>query len=176
MHTQGGAHTRRCTQKVVCSHHRSFIISGGVRGLAPSSSEASRGNGRFGGSHTRPVHTQGGAHKRRFVATASVLLFQRGLREAGPRIEPSEPSCRGKFWQFTHKGGAHTRRCTHKALHTQGGAHNTWSVASAGVLLCKRGREGWLPASSEAGRGKGSFGSSHTRRCTHKAVHTTGSL
>ena len=35
------------------------------------------------------VHTQGGAHTRRFVATAGVLLFKRGAG-AGPRVERSE--------------------------------------------------------------------------------------
>ena len=42
VHTQGGAHKRRCTQKAVCSHRRSLVIEGGVRGLAPVSSVASR--------------------------------------------------------------------------------------------------------------------------------------
>ena len=36
------------------------------------------------------VHTQGGAHTRRSVATAGVFLFKRGA-EAGPHIERSEP-------------------------------------------------------------------------------------
>ena len=36
------------------------------------------------------VHTQGGAHRTRFVATAGVLLSQGGAG-AGPRIERSEP-------------------------------------------------------------------------------------
>ena len=70
------------------------------------------------------VHTQGGAHKRRSVATAGVLLFK------GPRA----------------------RRHTQKAVHIEGGAHNTRSVATAGVLLFKRGVQGLAPASSEASR------------------------
>ena len=39
-----------------------------------------------------------------------------------------------------------------------------------------RGGGGLAPASSEASRGKGRFGGSHTRRCTHKAVHTQDGL
>ena len=39
----------------------------------------------------KAVHTQGGAHKRRFVATAGVMLFKGGAG-AGPRVERSEPS------------------------------------------------------------------------------------
>ena len=70
-----------------------------------------RGGGRYGGfgsSHTRrctdrAVHTQGGAHKRRSVATVGVLLFK------GPRA-------RRYTRKAVHtKGGTHTRRCTQKA-------------------------------------------------------------
>ena len=39
----------------------------------------------------KAVHTQGGAHKRRSVATAGVMLFKGGAG-AGPRVEQSEPS------------------------------------------------------------------------------------
>ena len=39
----------------------------------------------------KAVHTQGGAHKRRSVATAGVMLFKGGAG-AGPRVERSEPS------------------------------------------------------------------------------------
>ena len=71
-------------------------------GMEPGSSEAShllsevsRSKGRFGSPRARRcmhqvVHTQGGAHTRRSVATARVLLFKDGV-EAGPRIEQSEP-------------------------------------------------------------------------------------
>ena len=55
------------------------------------------------------MHTQGGTHKRRLVATAGVLLFE----------------------------GPQARRCTQKAVHTQGGTHKKRSVAIAGVLLFK---------------------------------------
>ena len=72
------------------------------------------GTGGFGSSHTRrctqrAVHTQGGAHQRRSVATAGVLLFQ------GPRA----------------------RRYTQKAVHTQRSAHKRRSLATARVLLLK---------------------------------------
>ena len=65
-----------------------------------------RGGGVWGGE---AVHTQGGTHKRRPVATAGVLLFE----------------------------GPQARRCTQKAVHTQGGTHKRRSVATAGVLLFK---------------------------------------
>ena len=48
-------------------------------------------------------------------------------------------------------GGPHTRRCIHKVVHTQGGAHTRRSVATARVLLFKGGA-GLAPASSEASR------------------------
>ena len=35
--------------------------------------------------------------------------------------------------------GPQARRCTHKAVHTQGGAHKRRSVATAGVMLFKGG-------------------------------------
>ena len=84
---------------------------GGVRGGCTGGGGV---RGGFGGSHTRQctqraVHAQGGAHKRRPVATVGVLLFK------GPRA----------------------RRYTQKAVHTQGGAHKRRSVATAGVLLFK---------------------------------------
>ena len=41
----------------------------------------------------KAVHTQGGAHKRRSVATVGVLLFKGGVG-AGPRVERSEPKQR----------------------------------------------------------------------------------
>ena len=54
MHTKGGAHTRRNTQKAACGHRRSHVIKGATG---------------------KAVHTEGGAHKRRSVATAGVLLL-----------------------------------------------------------------------------------------------------
>ena len=55
------------------------------------------------------MHTQRGAHKRRSVATAKVLLFE----------------------------GPQARWYTQKAVHTKGGAHKRRPVATAGVLLFK---------------------------------------
>ena len=77
------------------------------------------------------VLTQGSAHTRRSVATTGVLLFKGGA-VAAARVEQSE--LKGRF------GGPHTRRCIHKAVHTQGGAHTRRCthrryVATTGVLL-----------------------------------------
>ena len=55
-------------------------------------------------------------------------------------------------------GGSRTRRCTHRAVHTQGGAYKRRSVATARVLLFE------------------GPGSTHERWYTHRAVHTKGSL
>ena len=142
-------------------------------GLSPASSEASRGKGSFGGSHTRrcthkAVHTQGGAHKRRFVATAGVLLFKGGCRGWPPRRAKRDEAW--ERWAVHTQGRVHTRRCTHKAVQ-----HKRWFVATVGVFFSGGGMRGLDPASSEASRGKGRFGGSHTRRCTHKAVDTQGS-
>ena len=57
----------------------------------------------------KAVHTQGGTHKRRLVATAGVTLFK----------------------------GPQARRYTQKAVHTQGGTHKRRPVATAGVMLFK---------------------------------------
>ena len=83
----------------------------------------------------KAVHTQGGAHIRRSVATAGVLLFKRGAG-VGPCVKRSEPRC---TMCGARVGGVHTRRCIHKAVHTQGGAHTRWSVATVEVLLFKGG-------------------------------------
>ena len=81
------------------------------------------------------------------MATAGVLLFKGGAG-AGPRVERIEPK-QGVVWRSTHKavhtqGGAHTRRCTHKAVHTQGGL---WPPQKSCYL---RGMWGLAPALSEA--------------------------
>ena len=74
MHTEGGAHTRRNTQKAACGHRRSLVIEGAIG---------------------KAVHTEGGTHKRRSVATAGVMLFKGGAG-AGPRVERSEPKVGGE--------------------------------------------------------------------------------
>ena len=63
------------------------------------------------------VHTQGGARKRRSVATAGVLLFQ-GCVGAGPRVERRElKQWGGSMHKAVHaQGGAHKRRCTQNAV------------------------------------------------------------
>ena len=74
------------------------------------------------------VRTQGGAHTRRSVALAGVLLFKGGAGAGvGPRDERSEPK-QGVIWWSTGK-----------VVHTQGGAHTRRFVATAGVLLFKGG-------------------------------------
>ena len=59
----------------------------------------------------KALHTQDGTHKRRFVATAGVILFK----------------------------GPQAKRYTKKAVHIQGDAHKRRSVATAGVMLFKGG-------------------------------------
>ena len=99
-------------------------------------------------------------NKRRPVVTAGVLLFK----------------------------GPQARRCTHKAVHTQGGTHKRRSVATAGVLLLKGPQARrcthkaehtkgglWPPQESCYLRGH-KHGGTHKRRCTHKAEHTKGGL
>ena len=99
MHTQDGAYPRRCTHKAVYSHRKSHVIEGGVRGLAPASSVASRSVGKVGSctwNSTRfvirgkMVHTQGGTHRRRSIATAGFMLLK-GSAGAGPRVKHREP-------------------------------------------------------------------------------------
>ena len=91
------------------------------------------------------------------MATARVLLFKGGAR-AGPRVERSEPK---RILAVHTRGGAYTRQCTHKAVHTQGGL---WppqeSCYFRGVGLAGPSRQ----ASSAASRVK-------VWRSTHKAVH-----
>ena len=80
------------------------------------------------------MHTEGGAHTRRSVATTGVLLFK----------------------------GPQARRYTQKAVHTQGGADKRRSVATAGVMLFK-GSAGAGPRVEKSepkvgGRGRGGGG------------------
>ena len=77
------------------------------------------------------------------------------------------PPHRAKRAVVHMQGGARTRRCTHTTVHTQGNAHKRRSVATAGVLLFRRGAR-VSPASSVANR------SLHTGWCIHKAVHIQG--
>ena len=108
----------------------------------------------------KAVHTQGGTHKRRSVATAGVMLLK-------------GPQARRYTQKAVHtKGGTHRRRSvatagvmllkgpqarryTQKAVHTKGGTHKRRSVATAGVMLLK---------------------GPQARRYTQKAVHTKGGL
>ena len=122
MHTQRRAHTRRCTHKEVCGHRRSLVIEGGCRGWPRRLAK------RADTKVVLVVHTQGGAQRRQLVAIAGALSFNGG----------GWTPCRAKLAEA--RGGLalpHTRRCTHKVVHTQGGAHIRRSAATAGVLLSK---------------------------------------
>ena len=173
VHTQGGVHTRRYTLKAVHTEgglwppQESCYLGGGLRGLAPASSEVNRSMGGWRSTH-KAVHTEGGAHKRRSVATAGVLLLKGGTG-AGPRVERSEPKHGGLAVRT--QGGAHTRWYTQKAVHTKGGL---WPPEESCNL------RGPAPAWSEASRSMGGWrsahkavrtqGGTHRRRCTQKAV------
>ena len=142
------------------------------------------------------VHTQDKAHTRRSMATARVLLFK-GVARAGPRIKRSKPSFKQSsqgaqcVWEGLAQGSAYTRRCTHKAVHTQGGAHPRWSAATARVLLfqgvarvsprVERSEPSVERSEPSVARskprctmcvGRVSSAHTHTRRCIHKAGHT----
>ena len=69
------------------------------------------------------------------------------------------------------QGGAYTRRCIHKAVHTQGRLRPPQKS-----YYLRGGVQGLAPASGEASRSKGRFGGPHTRRCIHNTVQTQGRL
>ena len=69
---QGGTHRKPCIQYAVCGHRRSDVIEGATG---------------------KAVHTEGGAHNRRYVVTAGVMLLE----------------------------GPQARRYTQKAVHAKGG-------------------------------------------------------
>ena len=94
--------------------------------------------------------------------------YLRGVRGLAPASSAASR-------MHSRTGGAHTRRCTHKARHTQGGAHKRRSIAVQESCYL-RGVRGLAPASSAASRMHSRTGGTHTRRCTHKAVHTKGGL
>ena len=167
VHIQGGAYTRRCTYKAVHTKGRLWPLQEshylGACGGVP------RIERREPYSTYKAVHTQGGTHTRRCTHKA--------VHTKGPLWPPQESCYVGGVWgcpphgakrAVVHiQGGAYTRRCTYKAVHTQGAAHKRPFVATARVLLCRRGA-GLSPASSEGSR------SPHTRWCMHKAVHIQG--
>ena len=83
------------------------------------------------------------------MATAGVLLFKGGAGRAPAASEArrlSSAASRSKGF-----GCAHTRRCIHKAVHTQGGL---WPPQESCYLRAHR------------------QGGTRITRCTHKAVHT----
>ena len=167
MHTQGGAHTGRCTMKAL--HTKGGLWPpeeschlGGVQGCPPH--RANRAVVHIqGGSYTRrctykAVHNESLAHKRRSVATAGVLLLRGGAGVSPASSEASRsPHTRPCIKKAVHiHGGAHTRRCTQKAV----GGHRR--------SLVIWGDAGVSPASSV------SSCSPHTRWCIHKAVYIQG--
>ena len=147
VHTQGGAHNRWSIVIVLL-----FQRDGG----SWPSSRAKRAEAREGVA----VHTQGGAHTRRYVAIASVLLFQQGC-VGWPVHGAQRAICRAK--QAEAREGL--------AVHT---AHNMRFVANAGVLPIKRGCGAWpwCPAKrAEANEGWAfhAQGGAHTRQRTQEA-------
>ena len=120
------------------------------------------GGGRLRCTH-RAVHTQGGAHTRRSVATAGVLLFK-GVQGLAPALSEASrgAQCAWEGLVVHTQGGAYTRRCTYKAVHTQGGARTRQCIHKAGHTqgglwppqesCCLRGVQGLAPVSSEASR------------------------
>ena len=119
------------------------------------------------------VHTQGGAYTK--WCTHKAVQTQGGLWPpqescylrtgvwAGPCVERSEP----KQWEVW--------RSTHKAVHTQSGAHTRRSVATAGVLLFEDGCVGWPLRRAKRAEAVGGLavhtqGGAYTKWCTHKAV------
>ena len=172
---QGSAHTRRYTHKAEHTKGnmwppRESCYLSGVRGWPPRREKRAAAGGwlvlrRQDGTHTRQCtpkaeHTQGGAHKRRFVATARVLLFK-GRVGAGPRIERSELLQGFGWWS---KG---------KAIHTQGSAHTSSSTQRAvrghcTSLVIEAGCGGWPPRQAKRAAAGGGW------RSTGNAVHTQG--
>ena len=180
VHTQGSANTRRSVGTA-----RVLLFKGGCLCWPPRGAKQAEARGGLavhtqGGAYTRwcthnAVHTQGSANTRRSVGTARVLSFKGGGVWVGPRVKRSEVK-QGEVWQSTH-----TRRCIHKVVHTQGGAHTRRSVATAGVLLFKGGCLCWPPRGAKRAEARGGLavhtqGGAYTRWRTHKAVQTQGAL
>ena len=116
--------------------------------MTPASSAVSRSRGRFGNSHARrctfnAVHTQGGAHKRRSLATAGVLLFKGGAAKCSVVVSAG----RDHRWQLHFWPSRDHRRAPPPAhsdeLGGRGGllltiCKSNWSLARA---ILRR----WLP-------------------------------
>ena len=199
VHTQGGTYTRQCTHKAVhtqgSAYTRQFVATTEIllfKGGAGAGPNVKRTElrctmcvGRVGGARTRQcihkgVHAQGGADTRWGTHQAVSghhrrLVFQGGAM-AGPRIEQREPSverselrCTMRVgWRYTHKavhtqGGAHTRRRIDKAGHAQGSAYTRQCIHEV------------VHAQGSAPTAVHTQGSAYTRRCIHKAVHAQGS-
>ena len=91
------------------------------------------------------MHTQGGTHERRPVATAGVMLFK------GPQARwcthkaehtkgglwPPQESC---YLRGHRQGGAHTRRCSQKAVYQRKGPGG---VGGGGCSGRAGGMGGW---------------------------------
>ena len=117
----------RCRDRNNSVHWRSSYRRGGViKGSVGAGPRIERSHPRCTMCGVRV----GGAHTRRSVATARVLLFK-GCAGASLHIEQSEPRCR---MCGAMVGGVHTRWCTHKVVC----GHRKSFVISGG---CK----GWPP-------------------------------
>ena len=86
------------------------------------------GTGRFGGSHTRrctqrAVHTQGGAHKRRPVATAGVLLYEGATGKAVHTERDTHTRWCAQKAACSHRRSLVIEGVTGKAVHTEGSTH-----------------------------------------------------
>ena len=116
---------------------------GGSKG---GSREAGRGEGRGGGGEGRVcvwggvgAYTQKALHTQGGVWPPHEPCYLGGGAGVGPCVKRSEPSIKRSEQGKERFGGAYTRRCIHKVVYTQGGAHTRQSVATAGVLLFEGG-------------------------------------
>ena len=135
---------------------------GGGGGIGAN--EARSGGLGVGGWHCthKAVQTQGGARTRRLVATTQVLSFKWGAR-AGQWVGRSQPKCTMCVGRV---GSGHTRRCIHKAMHTQGGLRprqESCYLTRVRGLPPHRGKRAGVCNVC----GKGCW-------CTHQAPHTQG--
>ena len=144
------------------------LVFRGVRGCPPHRAKRAVVHIQGSAYTTRGIYkavlTAGAAHKRRFVATTRALVIRGG---AGLSPASGEASHSPHTRQHIHKaghlqGGAHTRRCTRKAVR----GHRK-------SLVILGGCGGGLP--HQAKRAIVHIqGSAYTRRSTYKAVLTQG--
>ena len=168
VHRQAGTLTRPCTHMAVHTKggqwppRQSFYLRV-LQAPSHASSEGSRGNGWFSGLHVgRYVHKAVHARSGRW----SPYKFSYLRAVCGCPLRQAKRAKAMGGLVAHRQGGAFTRRCTHKVVHT-----------ISGLLPQKescyfRGLLALTPPLSEVARSEGSFGSPLARRCTNKAVHT----